>query len=402
VIVQLAQSDSNDHVKKLAVITPSKFPGSAGDTANYSEIMNQLITENIRIILICPINPHQELKNSLSTDVSIVRIPYAPPRLTELQGGLRLRHYLRLLCFLFAESFIVFSALRKNKIRYVYMRHGVLTLHIPLILRLLRVKSLADGELFADSSANLKLPSIFLRILGQYERLILKLYTGYRVSTLNQIERLLRVGYPRDRIALIPISINIDRIPAVPLNQIPQHTFGYFGALEPWQGIDILLKAFEVLSQQVPSAKLYIIGQGSMQQDLEMMTRNNGISSKVFFVGGISRETIWSVYFRKFRILVVPRPKLNNSFDSLPSLKIIEALAGGKPVIATDIPAMRDFPEECLLLVPPQDHKCLANAMGGLSSDEAALHRRASSGLDYVKRHNIKQNIHLFLNSLAR
>lgn len=386
--------------KKIAVITPSRFPGSAGDTANYSEIMNQLIDENFKVILICPNNPNNNTTGILLPEITVVRIPSTPPRLVEVQGRLRAGQFLQLISFLVNEFITIFRTLKKNNVKHVYIRHGHLTMHIPILLKLMRIKTIADGEFFADSSDNLGLPPIFLKILRHYETRILRLYSRYRVSSFNQLERLQKIGYPRENIVLIPMSINLNRVPRLQMNEIPSHTFGYFGGLEPWQGIDILVKAFQLLLQEIPSAILYIIGEGSMRQQLMKIAEENNLISKVIFVGGIQREKIWNEYFNKFRILVVPRPKLNNSIDSLPSLKIIEAFAAGKPVIATDIPAMKDFPKDSLLLVQPNDPSGLSRAMKSLSQNESSLLKYSLVALNYVKKHDIKQNIRLFIDCL--
>ena len=72
----------------------------------------------------------------------------------------------------------------------------------------------------------------------------------------------------------------------------------------------------------------------------------------MLFVGSISREKLWDEYFKKFRVVVIPRPRQNNSLDSYTSYQIGGVAGGaGKPVIAMDIDVMREIPYNAILLV---------------------------------------------------
>ena len=95
-------------MNKIAVISPSKFPGKTGATANYTEIINQFSREGFKIFLICPKNP--SLKNqslSFSNNVEIIRIPFSPPRLEEIKDKPSIVDNVRFLIFLLIELFTV-------------------------------------------------------------------------------------------------------------------------------------------------------------------------------------------------------------------------------------------------------------------------------------------------------
>jgi glycosyltransferase involved in cell wall biosynthesis len=388
---------------KIAIITPASFPGTAGDTVNYIEIMKQLIAEGHRITLICPSNDVEIDKVSQCNPnyLQMKRIPFIPPRLVELRNGVSRRHYLRLLLFLASESLSLFWILARSDIRYAYMRHGFLTLQVPLILKLLRITTVADGELFTDSLHVLRLPNVFLKILKIYEHRIMKLYSRYKVSTRSHAERLIMAGYPKERIIEIPMSINIEEVPRFSIEQIPKHTFGYFGALEPWQGADILIRSFQSLLKKIPTATLYIIGEGSMKNSLKQLISRNSLNSNITLVDAVPRETIWAKYFPKFRVVVIPRPKMNNSIDFLPSIKLVEALASGKAVIATDIPAMREIPNEAVKLVAPDDIDSLSQAMESLTNDEVELYNYSSKALAAASNYDIRVNLKKLIQALT-
>ena len=115
--------------------------------------------------------------------------------------------------------------------------------------------------------------------------------------------------------------------------------------------------------------------------------------NNVVLVRSIPRESLWKEYFGKFRILVLARPKLNNSIDTLPSIKMVEAMAAGKAIIASDIPAMREEPVGSLMLVKPGNPQGFADAMEQLSNDEVLLRSYCDSALSCAQTHDIRKNI---------
>jgi len=378
--------------KQIAVITPSRFPGNTGDTTHFSEIVNQLILEGFDVTLICPKNPSSYDKNlEISSDVDIIRIPYVPPRLEQIQNGFEAKHYLRLILFLLAESHTVFWTLLRKKIKNVLIRHHILTIQLPLIIKLLGIRTIADGELISSIS-HPDLSSTLLRLVKSYEKKVIKFYKFWKINTLHQGELLGKFGFPKQRMLLTNVGVNIERVPKFPIEEIPEHTFGYFGVLERWQGVDILLKGFELLLKKIPNAILYIIGNGSLKKSLEETVNQNNLSSNVIFAS-VSRKVLWNEYFRKFRIVVIPRPKDIGSADTIIPIKLVESFASKKPTIVTKIAVMQNIPKNCVVAVPPSDPESLANAMKELSMNDEKMKRQATAAFTFATNFDIKDEI---------
>jgi len=379
----------------IALITPAKFPGNAGDTANYSEIIKSLILEGLKVLLICPKgkpSKHSDKSYGHSSRLTITRIPYEPPRLEDFKKQSKFKLYLELLLFLVVESFAVSWTLKSKKIKYVYMRHSILTIHLPIILRLIGMKVIADGELITDS-LSLQISPRLSKLIRVYEKRTINLYGYFKVSTHSQAENLVELGFSKEKIIVMPVSINIDEMPKFSMGSIPEHTFGYFGVLEQWQGVDILLKGFQILHKKIPNSVLYIIGEGSIKKKLKQIVYNGELVRSVIFVDGVPRETLWNDYFGKFRIVVIPRPKQNNSVDYILPIKLVESLAAGKPIIAVDLPVMREIPNHPILLVSSADPLSIANAMEMLSRDKTRLTEQSKAALDSAVNYDIKRNI---------
>ncbi len=168
---------------------------------------------------------------------------------------------------------------------------------------------------------------------------------------------------------------------------------GTFGGLEAWQGIDVLIEAFKLLVVKAPSSILYIIGTGPLLRDLQKTVLDNDLTTNIIFVGKISREKLWNDYFGKFRIVVVPRQEMNNSLDARLPMKLVESMAGGKPIIAMDIPVMREIIGNPLILIPSGDPKLLANAMYCLTTSPEEMTYRFNLSLKSSSNYDIRNNI---------
>ena len=386
---------------QIVVISPSKFPGKTGDTSNYSEMINQLTKEGFEVFLICPKNPDSVDGNlGFSTDVKIIRIPYQPPNHKyEIKNGFKPKHYWRLLLFLVIESVVVFSTLKHKRIRYVLTRHGIFTVQLPIIFRLLGTRTIADGDLISNSFEDQINPMI-LGLIKHYEKKVIKWYTRFKVSTISHAECLQKIGLPKERILISPVGVDIERIPKFSIEEIPEHTFGYFGVLEKWQGVDILLKAFELLRKKIPTAKLYVIGKGSLEESLKESVMDNNLSSDVTFTS-VPREKLLHEYFKKFRIVVIPRPRQNNSTDTIFPIKLAECLAAGKPTIVMDIPVMREVQKNSVFIVPSEDPESLAKAMETLSMNKEMMEKYSRMATSAANNYDIRSKTKQLVNALV-
>lgn len=122
------------------------------------------------------------------------------------------------------------------------------------------------------------------------------------------------------------------------------------------KGFDTLIRAFHKLRSKL-SAKLIILGEGSLRPDLEALIAEFGLQDDVDLPGYVDNPYI---YFSHADLFV-----MSSRYEGLPSV-LIEAMACGLPVIATDC---KSGPREILLdgelapLVPVDDPSAFAEAM---------------------------------------
>jgi glycosyltransferase involved in cell wall biosynthesis len=131
-----------------------------------------------------------------------------------------------------------------------------------------------------------------------------------------------------------------------------------------FKGLDRLLQAFQRLPHDT---RLLIVGDGDLRRDYEAQARQLGIADRVVFAGAIAhRDT--PEFFHGAEVCVLPSSP-PESFG----LVLIESLACGTPVVASNIPGVRTVVDHGQdgLLVEPGDIAALARAMQQLLADAA-------------------------------
>lgn len=178
-----------------------------------------------------------------------------------------------------------------------------------------------------------------------------------------------RIGGSAERCTVIPFGVDIEQFESVPATtrrelglQNGGNVIGTVCRLvEPKKGLRILLQAMAALAERYgkPPCQLLIVGEGPARHELELLREQLGLSSWVVFAG--SRRDIPRVLHALDAFVL---PSLYEGFG----IAILEAMAAGKPVIATTVGGIPEFvlPGETGLLVEPENVEALADAIDRL------------------------------------
>jgi glycosyltransferase involved in cell wall biosynthesis len=141
----------------------------------------------------------------------------------------------------------------------------------------------------------------------------------------------------------------------------------YAGTLEPYQGIDILIKAFALFVEQRPEYRLVIVG-GTSEQVVQYaaLARECGLANSCLFTGQVSPSTAKQCCARA-SILVSPRSRGTNT-----PLKVYEQLESGIPLVATRIYSHTQVLDDSVaFLVDPTPEK-MAEGLLAATGEQAA------------------------------
>jgi len=147
--------------------------------------------------------------------------------------------------------------------------------------------------------------------------------------------------------------------------------FGFVGQLDERKGVDVLVEAFGRFAPSHPAGRLLIVGEGPLEFDLKKECQR--FRRQVFFSGYV--ENIEQV-MKSVDVLLLP--SLWEGFG----IVLIEAMAAGKPVIATRISNIPEIVSHGSdgFLVPPSDPSELCRWMDVLYRDPGLRKRMGGEG----------------------
>lgn len=218
---------------------------------------------------------------------------------------------------------------------------------------------------------------------SRYRRLkrLLRPFVSHYIALSGHIEDYLRdqVGVPMHRLTRIINGVDTDRFrPDGPAAALPEAfagtervRIGTVGRLEAVKDQGTLLEAFvrlrELDPQAFPRLRLILVGEGSLRPALEARARAAGVADQVWFAG--ARDDIPEL-LRALDLFVQP-----SRAEGI-SNTIMEAMATGLPVVATDVGGNDELVREGETgrLVPAEDPGAMARALQAFG--DAAVRRR--------------------------
>ncbi|MBI2595067.1 MAG: glycosyltransferase, partial [Candidatus Colwellbacteria bacterium] len=160
-------------------------------------------------------------------------------------------------------------------------------------------------------------------------------------------------------IEIIHPGVNLKELSPGPKHERP--TILYLGRLKAYKSVHVLIQAFKRILERMPEARLVIAGSGEEQNKLEKLTAELDVAGQVEFTGKVTEE-------EKVRLLQEAWVFVNPSYIEGWGITTIEANACGTPVVAADVPGLRDSVNNphCGLLVEHGNHEAFAEAIHSL------------------------------------
>ena len=142
------------------------------------------------------------------------------------------------------------------------------------------------------------------------------------------------------------------------------------GTLDPRKGQDVLLRALSCL----PDVRAVLVGPDQWQAGrIRALADELRVADRVDFRGPVSDDQLAACY-REATLVCVPSRA--EGFG----LVVLEAMALGVPVIASDLPAIREVAGDAAAFVPQEDPSALAAGIANLLGDEARQQALVAAG----------------------
>src|SRR5258706_8756704 len=141
-------------------------------------------------------------------------------------------------------------------------------------------------------------------------------------------------------------------------------TFGFAARMEELKGPMVLIEAFAAAYQQCGNISLNIAGDGSQRQKIAARAKALDVASRYRYHGVYTHPEECRAFMESLDVFVMP------SFTEGTPNSVVEAMACGKPIIASDVGGIPDMiGADSGVLVPAGDMGALADAMLRLAQD---------------------------------
>jgi phosphatidylinositol alpha-mannosyltransferase len=242
--------------------------------------------------------------------------------------------------------------------------YATLTSAVPVV---------ATVHAYLDRSAVMKAAAPILR------RVWRKVAIGVAVS--EAAASFLRRAVPAAELEIVPNGIDVSVFStAEPRNDLPSgRRVLWVNRLDTQKGFPVALAAFSKVLVEVPDATFVVVGEGKDRESLRLLTEQ--ALARVDMRGAV--ENVEVPKYHAGCELFVASAVGQESFG----MAVVEAMAAGIPVVASDIPGYREVVTDGVdgLLVPPRDPEALAAGLVRVLREPELAKRLGEAGRERAR-----------------
>ena len=341
------------------------------------------------------------------------------------QAFARLGHQVTLICCQSAEGKRPPTQLAAlygltEQIRWVQLTQKLLGCHVgqhwrfallalPVTLTIQPDLVFARNYIFPWLSSKLRIPTVaeshahpsnkspvFLRLVKATQHRAFRLWVTISQRLADHYRSL---GVPKEKLAVLPDAVDLrlfQRPPHLPPSpyQNDSPNVAYIGHLYDYKGISIILEA----AKQLPSVNFHIVG--GWPKDIarqQKQAQELGLRNVTFH--GLKPHSAVPPFLWHADVLLLPPSQHHPSAAWTSPMKLGEYLASGTPVVAADIPALRDWvTEEEVEFVSPDDGKALAEGILRVLRNEVYADRLRTAGIHKAQKLSYERRAEAILN----
>jgi glycosyltransferase involved in cell wall biosynthesis len=198
------------------------------------------------------------------------------------------------------------------------------------------------------------------------------------------------LGIPREKITVVSNGVDTKLFTPQSISlSADRPTILYIGTLADWQGLDVLLEALPAIVAQ-SQCKLRIVGRGRGRQhkNLQKRIRKLGLEERVSIEPAVPHHEVPAL-IAQADVCVAPLAYNDrNVTQGCCPIKIIEYMACARPIVAANLPVVRELVHENVdaLLFTPDDPAGLARCILAILNDSSLSRRLAGSAAERARK----------------
>ncbi|MFC1493392.1 glycosyltransferase family 4 protein [candidate division KSB1 bacterium] len=281
---------------------------------------------------------HQEIFKRIiarGNEVSLICSNYSGLKKYEEIDGMKIFRYGGRNWFNFIAPSAIRNYLKQNKTDVIIDSINKIPLFSPLYVKNIPIIAVVH-HLFGKSIFSEALLPLAAYVYYS-EKLIRPVYRNVPFISVSESTRkeLTEYGINEENISIIENCVDHDLYTTSdePEGDIP--LVGYLGRIKKYKSVDHLIRAFRKVKDEIRNAKLIIVGDGDNLPELKELADKLGLGDSAEFTGFLAKE-------KKVEILRKCHVVVNPSVKEGWGLTVVESNACGTPVVAADVPGLRD------------------------------------------------------------
>ena len=184
---------------------------------------------------------------------------------------------------------------------------------------------------------------------AKLKKFVVSLSTGYAnmsdhvIAPSESVGHILKERGVRTPIAVVPTGIGVEKLEHGDGTKvrasvgIPTNAFviGYVGRLAPEKNPDFLCSAVALFLHAETTARFLVVGYGSSKSQMQEFFSQQGLSSRVHFLGKLREEELGDAYHAMDAFVFASKTETQG-------LVLVEAMCAGVPVVGLDAPGVRE------------------------------------------------------------
>jgi PEP-CTERM/exosortase A-associated glycosyltransferase len=230
------------------------------------------------------------------------------------------------------------------------------------------------------------------RLSRALETFLFQRAKGVIVIAAAMRDELARRGVTPSRVTVVPNGVDTEHFsPARRNDELARRlglenavVLGFIGSFYRYEGLRFLIEAVPELRKRLPQARVLLVGGG--EEEAQLHSLGAELSGSVVFAGQVAHQQVRD-YYSLIDIFVCPRRRMRLT-ELVTPLKPLEAMAMGRPVLASDVGGLAELIEDGVtgILFAAESRSAFLDAADRLGSDPGIRARIGDRARESVVR----------------